>query len=265
MLASANPVWLETVDVLRWPVVVVVGLLILTTPAGRRTVEFMMGRVSSLSFSGVSLKLTEKNATETKTKIEDRLTEYAKALDAEFKKSARTHRVRDRLEAVLTEGLAGVDRATSQWRATVHIQDVLYDDSLYQLVDYYPSGGGVGRRFSIRFGMLGRTWRLRKSRYYRKEISLADLVEIWGMTHEQAERAAVGRKSFMAVILTDASNSPVGVLYVDGVPEDAFGVNDDRLKRLAGVPSLPALEAAVSTVYQHMVEVGPGVGRVDEN
>ena len=57
---------------------------------------------------------------------------------------------------------AGMD-PNAGYRATVHIPDVLFSDTLYQLLDYWPKGKGGGRRFSARFGILGLAWRLEES------------------------------------------------------------------------------------------------------
>jgi len=44
-------------------------------------------------------------------------------------------------------------------RATLHVQDFVFEDRLYQIMDYYPAGGGAHRHFSLRRGIIGRVWR----------------------------------------------------------------------------------------------------------
>jgi hypothetical protein len=54
-------------------------------------------------------------------------------------------------------------RAPKHYRCTLHVPDLVFADTLYQLLDYVPSGAGRGRIFSIRYGLIGRVWRSRTS------------------------------------------------------------------------------------------------------
>jgi hypothetical protein len=44
-------------------------------------------------------------------------------------------------------------------RATLHMQDFVFEDRLYQILNYYPQSKGAHRHFSLRRGIIGRVWR----------------------------------------------------------------------------------------------------------
>jgi hypothetical protein len=118
-----------------------------------------------------------------------------------------------------------------QIRATIHVQDLLFEDALYQLLDYYPSQRfGRGRSFSSRSGMIGKAWRLGESQY--AEVVPVDqerLILDWGMTRAEADRAGLGRKSFGCVVLRGADEK-LGLVYFDSPFPKAFGNDkDDQL------------------------------------
>jgi hypothetical protein len=64
--------------------------------------------------------------------------------------------LKNAIVANLPQGVKGL-------RGTIHVNDVIFPDYLYQLVDYYPAGGGAHRRFSQRYGIIGRSWRSKTS------------------------------------------------------------------------------------------------------
>jgi hypothetical protein len=59
-----------------------------------------------------------------------------------------------------------VDLQVKQIRSTIYVSDLLFADTLYQLLDYYPFAAGPhGRVFSTRYGIIGKAWRLRETQY----------------------------------------------------------------------------------------------------
>lgn len=116
------------------------------------------------------------------------------------------------------------------FRATLHIQDILDQQSLYQLVDYIHAGeqqgpvGTHGRRNSIRFGIIGRAWRLGRSDYDPQVSTDTDqLIEKWGMTRDEAARAGRGRQSFAVILLHDSTGSCPGLIFIDGLQANLLG------------------------------------------
>lgn len=249
----------ELVSAIAWPSVVVFAIGVAVTDRGRRVLRPILRRVRKVAGpGGFALELSEDAAAVTKADVEGAVREFSSALRDEFDRLAYAEDVRNRLGAAITRGLAGHQMPHGHgYRATVHVRDALYGDALYQLVDYWPGGGGAGRRFSTRFGILGRAWRLEESQY-EDEVPTApeDLISQWGMSREQAEVAARGRRSFVCVMLRHHS-SLVGILYLDAMVGHAFPEN--IVRRLDESPLVADLAAAVGRVHGGIASRGPGL------
>jgi hypothetical protein len=122
------------------------------------------------------------------------------------------------LKPLIDENLLTADEQY-QYRVTIHMPDTLQPETLYQLIEYYPSGPFPetrGRRKSIRFGAIGKAWRLQRSEYSPTVSTQREkLIEDWGMTGEEADQAGRGRQTFLAIIITDSSKKPLGIFYMD--------------------------------------------------
>lgn len=135
----------------------------------------------------------------------------------------------------------GLDKKVEGLRATVYTRDIIFSDYLYQLVDYYPvRSGAAGRRFSQRFGIIGRSWRSHESLSEGDAMSGDDkehlLVREWGMTKHEAAATSRARPSYATIILKGGADSgalPIGVLFIDSTKTDAFGDGDVAQKVIA--------------------------------
>jgi|HubBroStandDraft_6_1064221.scaffolds.fasta_scaffold21767_3 hypothetical protein len=118
------------------------------------------------------------------------------------------------------------------FRCTFHIRDPIFDDYLLQLMNYYPNGGGAGRIFSARRGIIGKVWRSRTPLIEGhlldekdSELPRAEQLRIielnWGMTNEEA-RKSIERPSYVAIPLM-AGAKRLGILYMDSSKRDQFG------------------------------------------
>jgi hypothetical protein len=125
------------------------------------------------------------------------------------------------------------DFPPSDFRLTIYIQDPLYRDYLYQLVGYYPGGGGKGRRFSVRYGIIGRCYRTHVSFRIGRLLPKGDQAEVgahqdsldaiastWGLSIEEAIHVKK-RPSYVAIPL-ERNNQTMGVLFMDSDSRDAF-------------------------------------------
>lgn len=259
----------DFVDVIIWPLVVLAVLWFLASKKGSRLMKPILRRVRKISGGGFALELSEESARATKFDVEGALTEYAAVLDEELGRLAYLYDVRTALANVVEA--ASLDdsktRTNKRPRATVHIRDPLYEGVLYQLVDYYPGGSGARRRYSTRFGILGRAWRLGRTQESGRVPTERDaLIVEWGMTREQAVSAAHDRESFLCMPLHSIEPTvtaeclqvglQVGALYVDAVPKNALkGV----ARSLEGSEALAALAAAVAGVDRDIRALGPGI------
>jgi hypothetical protein len=75
-------------------------------------------------------------------------------------------------------------------RGTIHVPDIIFKEYLYQLTKYYvltENGsrveGSPGRRFSMRFGIIGRAWRLKESIAVGYALPVATAAEAAAVLH----------------------------------------------------------------------------------
>lgn len=259
LLAASFDQISDLITGLAWPAVVLIAVVLAFTNRGQRLLRPVLRRIRTIAGpGGFALELTAEAAAATKADVEGAIAEFSSALRDEFDRLAYAEDVRHRLRATVNAVLEDHDLPDGhEYRATVHVRDALYGDALYQLVDYTPGGGGAGRRFSTRFGMLGRSWRLERSDYQDDVPTTTEqLISKWGMTQEQAEVAARGRRSFVCGLLRHEGGL-VGILYMDAKPARAFPA--DIPDRLDASPLAEQLAAAVARVHESIASRGPGV------
>ena len=140
-----------------WPVVLFAIVLFLArsrTAAGR--ISALFTPFSSIKVLGAELVFSR----EAKASADEVLENYRKQIKSECDRRAEVLRLWDKLQNVVEAHLLGkVLDKEKDFRSTIYVPDVLFQDTLYQLLDYYPEGGGRGRRKSLRFGIIGLAWR----------------------------------------------------------------------------------------------------------
>lgn len=147
--------------------------------------------------------------------------QYRQQVIHEFELLSDQYRVQQQFEVVALRVLAPAFETCfgipiGEYRAAVHIEDVLIRESLFQLVDDFPRRGGRGQLKSIRFGLIGRVWRRHQSEItgpVRKEFD--ERINEWGMNQAEALTVARGKQFFSATLLQDRDNVPIGIFYVD--------------------------------------------------
>lgn len=186
----------------------------------------MIRPLHSIKVLGAELTLTEQEASQVEHTAQEVLTSYRRTVNAEYDRLARYYAIAAQFEQAIEKAsrASGIHfGAISGLRATLYVEDELIEDHLYQLIDYYPEGGGHGRTFSMRFGIIGRTWRLRESQLHEEVPTDAkELVLNWGMTKQQAQVAGQGRQSFSCTLLRDANGAVVGLVFIDARERSAF-------------------------------------------
>lgn len=192
----------------------------------------LLRRIRKFGGFGIEFEFSEDSAKQTRDSIESSLDGVRKTIRRELEADVRARALQSGLKSVLEESRLGT---SDNYRATIHIPDPLYDNWLYQLLDYHPKGAGHGRAFSNRAGIIGLAWRLHQDQEWSQSsgISLDELIRQWGMTHREAaeRRATDGFKEMLAVPLTDSTQSrPVGLLYLDSKEQGFLGRHEaDRL------------------------------------
>ena len=249
---------IDLVSVVVWPLVVLIAIGIAVTDRGRRLLRPILRRLRKISGGGFALELSPEAAVATKADVEGAVRDFSVPLGEQFEVLAYAKKIRVVLGSVVNtlhpkeECKPGCDH-----RATVYVSDALYRDALYQLVDYWPAGTGSGRRFSLRFGILGRAWRLEETLYAPRIPADRPkaLINSWGMTQEQAEMAGRGRQSFFCGVLRDDKGVLVGVLYMDSMKPKAF---PDIKNRYEGQATWD-LGGRVGEVHRDIAALGPSI------
>jgi hypothetical protein len=206
-----------------WPGLILILLLVLLfSEKGSRQLKSILDRVHSFKVFDTEVVLNRQGGEE----VEEGLAKLRNKVVKIFDKFVLSHGINEKHKKLITNYvrplLTNFDNL--EIRSTIHVQDVIFADGLYQLIDYFPvQGTGHGRVFSSRSGIIGKAWRLRKSQYAPRVPADQDkLILEWGMTPEQALDAGHGRKSFGCVIL-ESLDERLGILYLDSPQENAFG------------------------------------------
>jgi hypothetical protein len=221
-----------------WPAIVLIILLYQPLRSGldRVVIAFAdsMRTLRRLKAAGVELTLDPEAAREMAVKS-------VAVVQGDFERKAdqevsRLH-VWDKFNHIIEEVVRPL--ASTGFRSTIHIEDVFQPETLYQLVEYAyvreapGSPKTRGRRNSIRFGIIGRAWRLGRSEYDPTVTTdIDELVRVWGMTRDEAIRAGRGRRSFAVILLRDATGGFCGLIFIDAEAADLFGPTTvDKLER----------------------------------
>lgn len=222
---------LTAAQAISWPIVF---LIVLVYFALSKLFPYKLRRLlrpfRSLKLFGAEFELTDEVGADAELAIEV----YRKQVKRQFDTLIDVYDIDGKLEAI-TEAVRTTikDYNPEALRSTVHVPDVLFADLLYQLFDYYPQGGGRGRTFSSRFGIIGLCWRSGKDQISGAVPTDKDrLIKEWGMTRRQATASGEGRSSFAAILLRNKNASPVGVFYMDARSPHAFGKDDDHDRQI---------------------------------
>lgn len=200
----------------------------------------LLARLRKVGGFGVEFEFNEATARQTRETVESQLVTVRDTIRRELEADVRARSLQFGLQAVLDASSLGGEQ---DFRATIHIPDPLLSNSLYQLLDYVPVGGGHGRTFSARAGLIGRAWRTGAKDWWDSEtsISMDKLVGEWGMTRQEAALRQVVDKTkvMLAIPLHDPTRSrPVGILYLDSAVHEKFGGPEDRMQLMDQLEAL---------------------------
>ncbi len=191
-----------------------VALVVLAVLFGSGALDGLAGRVKKVSGFGVDLEFSEGSVRQFKGTVESALQGAKAELDSVVAAEARALDLRNRLRAALGPLLS----PASDLRATVHVEDPLLANWLYQAVDYVPFGGGKARRFDAASGIIGLAWRLGRDQYAYRSAGTTneDYAAQWGLTLEQAQlRGKVDKGKVMCARVIRFEGRIVGLLYAD--------------------------------------------------
>jgi hypothetical protein len=118
-----------------------------------------------------------------------------------------------------------VDLTNTRHRATLYVPGMT-DEQLVQATKYLPTPNPekpvVGRRFSVRYGIIGRAFRQRIALYNWKVDNYRNrLVRIWGLTRSEAYKQGGTATSLMALpIPPNEIADPLGIIYLEAHGEN---------------------------------------------
>lgn len=254
---------------LAWPVALLFAVLLVIFSKNLRT-GFGAGArlVKTIRAGGIEMELDAQRFEEVRDHLRSSFRELIADARDEYERMADLQDVREKLANVFDGPIKakfGSATVPSDLRATVHVRDVIIREFLYQLVDYVPKGGGAHRRFSQRYGIIGRTWRSKESHgtgnAFGGLTSEEALVEQWGMTKEEAHGMLQSKHSCLSILLI-SDGSPTGLLYVDTDVSNAFGSNDDAkafAKAMESDPKVIDLAAAVERTMTPLRAAAPNL------
>jgi hypothetical protein len=220
--------------VLLWPVLIAsfLGYLFWSEQAPQRLAR-IFGQFKSVKLPGFEFLMQG----EARDSIHRAFADYREQAKKEFDKKAEALGMASQLKKVVDGVCDQLDlpqALRAELRATIHVEDFLFENTLYQLLDYYPKGGGSGRAFTARFGIIGKAWRSDESQIQEQvPTDPKQLVMDWGMTWGEARGKGIGKQSFACVVLWDKPNGrKVGLLYMDAEQQNAFGGRTSDMKDL---------------------------------
>ncbi|ATG47131.1 hypothetical protein CEW89_05815 [Celeribacter ethanolicus] len=251
------------IQALVWPLTILLALMLIAhNDRLGRILGIGTKLVKKVSAGGVQIEINAETVQLVQRQLHGTFQELIESSTEEYERMADIQEIPTHLKnAIVENGLKNV----SDLRATVHVNDVIFPEYLYQLVDYYPRGGGGHRRNSQRYGIIGRSWRSSESHGTGDAFagigSVEALVENWGMTHEEAQGQVSARPSSMSIVVRH-EEIPVGILFVDSTSTDAFG-NDtqatERANEIAVSPSVKRLGEALARTLAPLRTAAPSI------
>lgn len=221
---------------LAWPLVAIfIFWYLFRAPSAPDRVAQLFKPFKSLELGPAKFQLSD----EVKASLEETFAKYRKQVKEQYDQSVKKKSLDEKLKQLLDSQstiMTAVDAARKaltpdrpalgDYRCTIHVPDLLFAETFYQLLEYFPRQSGPekrGRTWSYRFGFIGKVWRTRTSDLQGTvSTNIDELINKWGMTKPEAEAAGKDRPSFLAVLLKH-NEVPVGLFYMDSMEENAFG------------------------------------------
>lgn len=200
------------------------AVLFLAIAASHPSVREWLSRATTVGLGPLSVVVGNVDAL--KQSVKGRFTEVDAAIVATYK---------DKIDKFDLEGLFtrlkieidkqlktafGVEMAQVKHRATMFVPGFT-NEQLVQVTKYTPPENPeravVGRRFSVRYGIIGRAFRLRTALYnWDVNNEQNNLVRYWGLTRTEAWKQDGRATSLLALpIPPDQNVEPVAIVYIE--------------------------------------------------
>jgi hypothetical protein len=250
---------LQLLEIVIWPLVALAGILFLSSRRGAKFIRAILRHTRRIKAFGVELELgDEEEARRLKVDLEKNFREYRDDVAVEFDLQAKRFDVARLLACVAEEVIEpAIDpQDDDRYRCTVYVEDIVFEDALYRLLNYYPGGDGKGKTFPTRFGIIGRSWRLARSEGPTKvPHDREELITTWGMTREEAA-SQLTSKWYMTFLLGKGRTDPaVGLLFVEADSEIPQSLMEELAD--AETESVKSLTRSVASVMENIRDRGP--------
>jgi hypothetical protein len=226
----------EIVSALAWPFTILALAWVLSREI-RASLKLAPRLVRKIKAGGVEMEINAEVADQIRQYLGSSIKELREKADDEYVRSATVQQLDQHIYRVFSHALPRVLQANGlplaiNQRATIHVQDIVFKQYLYQITEYFPRQGSKkqGRRFSQRFGSMGRAWRMGQSlgegNAFGPGTPEEELVKEWGMTREEAQSASrTSRPADLCVLLKspEDGNIPIGMLYIDSTITATYG------------------------------------------
>ena len=217
--------YIDFADVVIWPLTILSTVVLVTLSTNVfKHLPSLISRFSGIKAAGYEISFSSEGAKRLSDDLITDIQGYAENAKREYDRHSEIHKIKPKLgdcakalsKATQLCGVSDSGFKNGDWRATIYIQDVVFSDALYQLINYYPNGHGGGRRYSVRFGAIGLAWRSGQLEIWNGSTTTEDVSELvkkWGMHRAEAE-SAQARELAICVPL-NSEDGKEAVLYID--------------------------------------------------
>ncbi|HLJ29774.1 MAG TPA: hypothetical protein VKY85_23905 [Candidatus Angelobacter sp.] len=262
--------WLRVIwdSLFPWPILIIAIIVyLLFSGAAPDRIESLLRPFQSVKLFGQEFILNQWGGRNAETAIRF----YRQEVQTKFDRKAKKLKIASMHKAVIDQLPTNIipELMNKQVRSTIHVPDMLFDEALYQLIEYYPEypQSSHGRSFPVRYGIIGKAWRLEESQYAEAVPTVKEqLIFEWGMTKEEAERAGKGRQSFACIVLKKEQRA-LGIFYLDAPARAAFGDTDTWKKLESAIQEgakTTRLIDALEAIHKDLLDSSPRVHIFDK-
>lgn len=254
----------KVAEQLAWPIaaILIVGLLIFFMPRIGNSFK-SSPLIRRIKLSSFEIELDRRELDNLKETTDAQVLSLIKKIDDQTMRFARNLRISSAIESALQNIISSkpvsdhIRDEKSKFRATLHIFDPVFEDQLFQLYGYFFEDGkrsifkqnrGSGRRFSIRYGIIGLAARTGNSQgvgsaFKGDDDEVQALIERWSMLPEQTKSASRKTSCLVVVLREEKTGAPIGLLYADAEIENFFGDDGSACEFAARCEKLPKVKA----------------------
>jgi hypothetical protein len=281
-----------------WPTAaVVITILLLWNGLPQALLPLIFSRLRKITMPGIQLELSEQ-IQELKKESDDLNQVIPVARDKTNKRVqdlVKELRVQTAAENMVKGVVAKIQTLNPKFdpnpvRSTIYISDVLFDDHLLQLLDYIGSdgkplpGSRSGRRFSMRYGIIGRVWRSRIAEIegilpeyeippgtptpVTDDERVRYIARIWGMTIDEA-RGASKYPSYVCIPFPYGGKRQA-LFYMDSSNQNAFlhseeGHKKELIESVGKLATTTRLDLSLGDLDAAPNEISPKINILDTN